>query len=99
MGVNEFEKALDSKGSFRLNPDIDSKKLVTKIDPNTLEVKEGTLPAEKEKPKPKPRVRKTEQQQILEELKNIRRLLAIPMIFGPFNADEKTMKFLERMNK
>ncbi len=98
MGIDDFEKALDSKGSFRLNPDIDHKKLVTKVNPDTLEVNQGTLPAEVPKPKPKPRVRKTEQQQILEELKNIRRLLAFPL--RRYNVEnENDAKFLERMNK
>ena len=38
--TDEFEKALDSKGSFRTNPDIDHEKLIKK-----------TLPAENNKEK------------------------------------------------
>ncbi len=59
--------------------------------------KEGTLPAEKPQPEPKPRRKKTEQQQILEVLKNIQRLLAIPV--SGVARNDKDNKFIERMNK
>ncbi|KKN58848.1 hypothetical protein LCGC14_0547550 [marine sediment metagenome] len=69
-----------------------------RVDATTDSTNKGDLPAEKDKPKAKPRVRKTEQQQILEVLKNIQRLLAFPL--KKYNVENETdAKFIERMNK
>ncbi len=69
-----------------------------KLDLTDKSLNEGTLPAEKEKTETKSRRKKTEQQQIIEELKNIRRLLALPLRQYNVNND-KDAKFIERMNK